>query len=220
MEILPFNFTTLIFISSIIFFILNSFSNKSKFLQKYKNLPPSPPRLPVIGHLHHLVGALPHQVLAALAQKYGPFMHLQLGELSAVVISSREATKSVLKDQDPACAGRPASISSKIMWYNYQDIAFSPYDEYWKQMRKICILEMSFGYIRQEEAAHLIDFVHLSCGLPINLAERLFVFSSSVVCKAAFGKVVRDYESLTYMIRRARAMAGGFELTDLFPSSK
>ncbi|KAL0323917.1 UNVERIFIED_CONTAM: cytochrome [Sesamum calycinum] len=190
-------------------------------------LPPGPPKLPVIGHLHHLAGELSHRACRRIAQKYGPVIHLQLGEVSAVVISSREATKEVLKDQDPACANRPESIGAEIMWYNYVDLTFSPYNEYWRQMRKICILELlsaknvrSFGYIRQEELSLLLESLRSSSGEAINLTQKVFAFTSSVICRAALGKVIRDRDKLIEMLKKAVAMAGGFELADLFPSSK
>ncbi|KAK4388934.1 Premnaspirodiene oxygenase [Sesamum angolense] len=81
---------------------------RSKSPRKHEKLPPGPPKLPVIGHLHHLAGELSHRACRRIAQKYGPVIHLQLGEVSAVVISSREATKEVLKDQD-----LPAQIDLK-----------------------------------------------------------------------------------------------------------
>ncbi|KAL0300011.1 UNVERIFIED_CONTAM: cytochrome [Sesamum angustifolium] len=172
-------------------------------------------------------GRLPHHALRRVAQKYGPVLHLQLGEVSAVVISSREATKEVVKVQDPACADRPESIGSKIMWYDYTDIAFSPYNEYWRQMRKICILELlsaknvkSFGSIRQDEVSRLVKSLRSSSGEAINLTEKVFAFTSSITCRAAFGKVMRDRDSLIAMLKKAVTMAGGFELADLFPSFK
>ena len=102
----PFNLTTFfLFLSTMIFFLIKT---KPKSLKSQPNLlPPSPPKLPVIGQLHHLLARdLPHKVMQRLAQKYGPVMHLQLGEVPVLVISSREATKEVLKAQDPACADR------------------------------------------------------------------------------------------------------------------
>ncbi|KAL2230242.1 UNVERIFIED_CONTAM: cytochrome [Sesamum indicum] len=199
MEIqLPFSFTTLLVLSSFIFFLMKLWK-KSESPRKYEKLPPSPPKLPVIGHLHHLVGGLPHHALRRVAQKYGPVLHLQLGEVSAVVISSWEATKEVVKVQDPACADRPESIGSKIMWYDYTDTAFSPYDEYWRQMRKICIIELlsaknvkSFGSIRQDEVSRLVKSLCSSSGEAVNLTEKVFAFTSSITCRAAFGKVTRD----------------------------
>lgn len=131
MEITPSNFiTTLILFLSFIFLLIKFSRRKSR--SSNEKLPPSPPRLPIIGHLHHLMGGLPHHTIAKVSQKYGPVLHLQLGELSLVVISSTEAAKSVLKDQDPACAGRPKSIGFKIVWYNNADFAFAPYSKYWR----------------------------------------------------------------------------------------
>ncbi|KAK4435791.1 cytochrome [Sesamum alatum] len=223
---LPFSFTTLLLFSSFIFLLIRAWK-KPNSPTKYDKLPPSPPKLPVIGHLHHLVGGLPHHALRRVAQKYGPVLYLKLGQVSAVVVSSREATKEVVKIQDPACADRPESIGSKIMWYDYTDIAFSPYNEYWRQMRKICILELlsaknvkSFGSIRQDEVSRLVKSLQSSSGEAINLTEKVFAFTSSITCRAAFGKVMRDRDMLIAMLKKAVTMAGGFELADLFPSSK
>lgn len=223
---MSFAFTAL-FLSTSLVFLLNKARKKPESPKKYQNLPPSPPRLPVIGHLHHLVGGLPHHALRRVARKYGPILHLQLGEVSAVVISSPQAAKEVLKVQDPACAGRPESIGSKIMWYDYSDIAFSPYNEYWRQMRKICILELlsaknvkSFGSIRQDEASRLVKSLRSSSGESVNLTEKIFTFMSSITCRAAFGKVVRERDTLIHMLKTAVTMSAGFELADLFPSSR
>ncbi|KAL8521900.1 hypothetical protein ACS0TY_012161 [Phlomoides rotata] len=228
MEIqLPFTFTTLLLFSPFIFFLIKTWIKSTSPQLKPINLPPSPPKLPLIGHLHHLVGELPHHALARVAKKYGPVLHLQLGEVPAVVISSAEAAKEVLKVQDPSCADRPDSIGSKIMWYDHADIAFSPYNEYWKQMRKICILELlsaknvkSFGHIRQDEVSRLVESLKLRSGEVVDLRKKVFGVTSSITCRSAFGKVVKQSDALIEMLSTAVTMAGGFELADLFPSSK
>ncbi|KAL2456385.1 Cytochrome [Abeliophyllum distichum] len=158
----PFNFVTFLLFISFISLLVKAGWKKSK----HQRLPPSPWKLPLIGHLHHLLGALPsHRSLTNLAKKYGPIMHLQLSEVSAIVVSSRRIAKDVLKGHDVACANRPESIGMKIMWYDYTDIAFSPYNEYWRQMRKICIMELlsnknvrAFGSVRVDEASCLFFF--------------------------------------------------------------
>ncbi|EYU31466.1 hypothetical protein MIMGU_mgv11b022267mg [Erythranthe guttata] len=52
------------------------------------------------------------------------------------------------------------------MWYDYTDLAFSPYNEYRRQMRRICVVELlsaknvkSFGSIRQDEVSILIKSI-------------------------------------------------------------
>ncbi|KAK4706474.1 hypothetical protein R3W88_033952 [Solanum pinnatisectum] len=132
---------------------------------KTKRLPPGPWKLPLIGSMFHLLGGLPHQVLRDLAKKYGPIMHLQLGEVSLVVVTSPDIAKQVLKTHDIAFASRPKLLVGEILFYKGTDIVFSPYGDYWRQMRKICLLELlsaknvkSFSSIRQDEVLHMIEF--------------------------------------------------------------
>ncbi|KAM3297950.1 hypothetical protein ACQJBY_039750 [Aegilops geniculata] len=71
------------------------------------NPPPGPWQLPVIGSMHHLVGALPHRAMRDLALRHGPLMLLRMGELPVVVASSAAAAREVLKTHDAAFATRP-----------------------------------------------------------------------------------------------------------------
>ncbi|KAI4371232.1 hypothetical protein MLD38_019494 [Melastoma candidum] len=89
-------------ISSLIIFRKLWSSSKAKHALKSDvnaaELPPGPKRLPLIGNLHQMAGALPHHSLANLAKKHGPIMHLQLGEMTTVVISSPEVAREILKE--------------------------------------------------------------------------------------------------------------------------
>ncbi|KAL2489923.1 Cytochrome [Forsythia ovata] len=71
------SFTLLLFL-----FLLIKEYTRSKYRNATQKLPPGPWKLPFIGNLHQLVGSLPHRSLQKLAQKYGPIMTLQVGELS------------------------------------------------------------------------------------------------------------------------------------------
>ncbi|KAL2537644.1 Cytochrome [Forsythia ovata] len=226
-QLLSFNFIAfLLFISFIINLLVKGWK-KSNSLDKQKILPPSPWKLPFIGHLHHMMGPLPHRSLRNLAKKYGPIMHLKLGEVYTIVISSRQIAKDVLTTHDLAIADRPESIGMKILWYDYTDIAFSPYNDYWRQMRKVCIVELlssknvrSFNHIRLDETSRLIKSIESSSGELINLTTKIFSFTSSITSRAAFGELLRDQETLVAFMKKGVALAAGFDLADFFPSMK
>ncbi|KAL8124832.1 hypothetical protein AgCh_012477 [Apium graveolens] len=75
------------------------FKSRLSFHNRGKKLPPGPFQLPIIGNLTKL-GKLPHQSLANLAKLYGPIMHLQLGRVTTIVISSSTLAQQVLQKQD------------------------------------------------------------------------------------------------------------------------
>ncbi|PHU05387.1 Cytochrome 71D6 [Capsicum chinense] len=54
-----------------------------------------------------------------------------------VVVSSVNMAREVLKTHDLAFASRPKLLSLDIICYKCTNIAFSPYGEYWRQMRKV-----------------------------------------------------------------------------------
>ncbi|KAK4485846.1 hypothetical protein RD792_008493 [Penstemon davidsonii] len=223
----PFNFITFLLSLSIFFFFFLIIKGWKK-VRAPQRLPPSPPKLPIIGHLHHIITSVPHHYsLRELANKYGPLMHLKFGQVSTIIVSSRDIAKEVFKTHDLACADRPKTVATQIMWYNHTDILFCPYGDYWRQMRKICILELlsnknvrSFEYIRKDEALVLTESILSSSGAPFNLTEKIFLFMSSITCRTALGKVSMDRDGTIKLIKKALGLAGQFDLADLFPSVK
>ncbi|KAM3397938.1 premnaspirodiene oxygenase [Capsicum galapagoense] len=221
-----FNLVSLFLFVSFLFFLKKLKISNS---QINKRLPPGPWKLPCIGSMLHMVGGLPHRVLRDLAKKYGPIMHLQLGEVSAVVITSPEMAKQVLKNHDLAFASRPKLLASEIVMYNCSDIAFCPYGNYWRQMRKICVLELltnknvrSFSSIRQDETLRLVDdfFCSSSSGKPINVTKRIYLFTSFIICRSAFGTIIKEQEEFIQVVKKVTSLLEGFYVADIFPSLK
>jgi hypothetical protein len=105
--------------------------------QREGRLPPSPPALPIIGHLH-LIGSLPHVALRSLSRKHGPdVMLLRLGAVPTLVVSSPRAAEAVLRTHDHVFASRPRFVVSDILLYGSCDVAFAAYGENWRQARKL-----------------------------------------------------------------------------------
>jgi cytochrome P450 len=194
---------------------------------KVQKLPPGPWKLPIIGNLHNLIGSLPHHAFRELALKHGPLMHLKLGDASTLIVSSPKMASELMKTHDLSFVQRPLLLAPKIITYGGSDIAFSPYGEFWRQMRKVCVLELlsakrvqSFSSLREEEVHNVIDSIHKSSGSLIDFSERIFTSTTTVFCRAAFGSKYEDQEEFLSLTKKTVKYAGGFELADLWPSYK
>ncbi|MBA0792293.1 hypothetical protein Gohar_016802, partial [Gossypium harknessii] len=66
----------------------------------------------------------------------------KLGELSHIVLSSPEAAREVMKTHDINFASRPFLLDAEIIMYHFSDIAFASYGGYWRQLRKVCTVEL------------------------------------------------------------------------------
>ncbi|KAL6627001.1 hypothetical protein ACP70R_030727 [Stipagrostis hirtigluma subsp. patula] len=157
-----------------------------------RRLPPSPPGLPLLGHLH-LLGSLPHRALRAVAAAHGPVVLLRLGRVPTVVVSSAAAAEEVMRTRDLAFASRPRSAVAERLFYG-RDVAFAPYGEYWRQARRVCVLHLlsarrvlSFRRVREQEAAALVARVRAGAGAAVDLSELLIAYANTVVSRAAFG---------------------------------
>ncbi|WCJ33074.1 cytochrome P450 family 71 subfamily B polypeptide 35 [Euphorbia peplus] len=214
----------IIFVSVLFIFLALTILYKTN---STNNLPPGPWRLPLTGSLHHLMTSLPHRRLKDLAEKYGPIMHLQLGELTSIVISSPETAKEVMKTHDITFAQRPFLLPMTLPTYNFSDIAFSPYGDYWRQMRKICTVELlnakrveSFRPIREEQVSNLITSINRVAGSPVNFSMMVRSLVYSIVSRTAFGKIWEREDVFIAALEVIVEAASGFSLADLYPSIK
>ncbi|CAM8980025.1 unnamed protein product [Rhodiola kirilowii] len=193
------------------------------------NKPPSPPRLPIIGNLHQL-DALIHRSLAKLAEKYGPVMLLHFGCEPTIIISSAAAAEDALKAHDAEFSGRPPMFCQAKFTYNYSAVSFAPYGEYWRQMRKTTTLELfsskrvhSFGSVRATELTEMLESLAFSAtkGEAVNLGEKLFTLTASIMFKTAFGTSFKgsmmDDKGFEQLIHEAEGLLGTFAAADYFP---
>ncbi|KAM6563357.1 hypothetical protein CsatB_023355 [Cannabis sativa] len=179
---------------SILFLIGKRFSRKKSF-----NLPPSPPRLPIIGNLH-LIGKHAVRSLTDLSQKYGPLMLLHMGSVRTVVVSSPDMVKEITKNHDVVFSDRFNTTASDHLFYGGKDIVFASYGNYWRQAKKFCVQEMlsskrvlSFQSIREEEVSSLVskirqDVCRNGDDGPVNISEMLIRTSNNIMSRCILGR--------------------------------
>ncbi|GLT56976.1 hypothetical protein SLA2020_299870 [Shorea laevis] len=213
----------------LMFFLASEGSRRLEAWKATGKLPPGPLQLPLIGNLYQLAaaGSLPHHSLRNLANKYGPLMHLLLGEVPTIVASSPEITAEILKTHDTIFAYRPTFIVPMIISYECKDIACAPYGSYWRQLRKVCTVELlsanrvqSFRSIRDEEVSDFIKTIYFNEGQQVNLSEKINSLTYSITSRATFGKKTKDQSAFIKVITDINSLVSGFCLADLYPSIK
>jgi cytochrome P450 len=191
---------------------------------------PSPRRrLPVIGHLH-LVGSLPHVSLRDLAAQHGRdgLMLLRLGAVPTLVVSSPAAAQAVLRTHDHVFASRPHSPVTDILFYGSTDVAFSPYGDHWRQVKKIATTHLltvkkvrSYRHARQHEVGLVVAKVRDGIGAAVDLSDLLNAFANDIVCHAVSGKSFRKQghnKLFRELVEANSLLIGGFNLEDYFPA--
>ncbi|PPR99101.1 hypothetical protein GOBAR_AA21553 [Gossypium barbadense] len=150
----------------------------------------------------------------------------KLGELSHIVLSSPEAAREVKKTHDINFANRPFLLDAEIIMYHFSDIAFASYGGYWRQLRKVCTLELlstkcvQFIPIRGKQVSSLIRSIYSNTGLEINSGELFCSLSYSITLRTGFSGRCKQHEAFISILRKLVEAAAGFSIADLFPSIK
>jgi cytochrome P450 len=162
-----------------------------------------------------------------LSRRHGPLMHLMLGEVPTVIVSSAEAAALVMKTNDLAFSGRPHSATLDIFGCGGRGIVFAPYGDPWRQMRKVCVMELlspkqvrRMDGIRPEQVGILLRSIAGAGSAFVNVSDKVMALSNDVVSRAVFGGKFPQQEEYLRNLDEAFVLLGGFCLVDLFPSSR
>ncbi|XP_031407329.1 xanthotoxin 5-hydroxylase CYP82C4-like isoform X2 [Punica granatum] len=180
------------------------------------NLPPEiPDAWPIIGHLHLLRKPVPlARILASMSDHCGPIFLIRLGVHQAVVISTNEYVRECFTTHDRTLASRPRSRVGLHLGYNFAALAFAQYGPYWRQMRKLMMLELlSHSRLKALKNLQVSEINTLIKGLYDTMIARKRYFGS----RAGGLSVERDAAHAKRVIKEFVRMSGFPAISDLIP---
>ncbi|XP_040995363.1 cytochrome P450 705A22-like [Juglans microcarpa x Juglans regia] len=188
--------------------LLRSFFGKST---KKIHLPPSPPALPLIGHLHLLAGSSMYKSLHKLSLLHGPLFCLRLGPYrTMVVVSSASVATEVFKANDLAISNRPALAVADKAPYAGAGFFYAPYGKYWRFMKKLSMTQLlSTTQIQHSRSIRREELVLFLCRLfdsaqrreLVDLGTEFLRFTNNSTCKMAMSLKVSGDSSEAEQIR-------------------
>ncbi|KAL0311153.1 UNVERIFIED_CONTAM: cytochrome [Sesamum angustifolium] len=133
--------------------------------------------------------------------------------------------KLVLKTHDLTFCSRPPVLGQQKLAYDGIDMAFSPYNQHYKEMRKVCVLHLFspkqvhyFRPVREDEICRMIAKVS---GL-VNLSDVAMSLASNLICRVAFGRRYDEdeFEKIRFdrLVIEAQALMVSFYFSDHFPA--
>ncbi|CAL9068231.1 flavonoid 3',5'-hydroxylase 1-like [Musa acuminata AAA Group] len=203
----------------------------SRLLSCFSPLPPGPRGFPVVGALP-LLGSAPHVTLAGMAKRYGPVMHLKMGQFGMVVASTPDAARVFLKTLDPYFSNRPVDAASVRLAYGGQDLVFAEYGPKWKLLRRLCKLEMlgnkaleSWAAVRRDEVGRMLRSMHASGrkGEPVMLGGMLIYTIANMIGRVILSRRVfetkgSEANEFKDMVVELMTLAAQVNISDFLPA--
>ncbi|CAN4094846.1 unnamed protein product [Withania somnifera] len=130
-------------------------------------------------------------------------MSMRFGLVPVIVASSPHAAEQFLKKHDITFAGRPYNVAAQYIAYDQRDLVFGKYGSHWRNMRKLCTLELlsnikinSFQSMRKQELGTFVNFLKQAASnqVEVDLSAKLASLTANMSCLMVFGKKYMDEE--------------------------
>lgn len=148
-----------------------------------------------------------------LARRHGPLILIRLGRLPVIVASSADAAREVMKTRDLDFATRSMSRALRLAFpEGTEGIIFAPYGDAWRQVRRICTIELlsarrvqSFRPVREEEAGRLLRAVASAASKAevVNLSEMIAAYAADSAVRAIIGDRLKDRDAFLALLERS-----------------
>ncbi|PHH63777.1 hypothetical protein CDD82_1831 [Ophiocordyceps australis] len=107
------------------------------YLSKSKPLPPGPPGLPLIGHLHKIKTRYPWVPIHEWHKTYGPILTVRAGQQIIISLGDYKTTKDLLIKRTSTYGSRPPNLPLKDSLIQDVGVFATPHGHSWMYRRKI-----------------------------------------------------------------------------------
>lgn len=207
------------------------------FSKNRKNFPPSPPKLPFIGHLYLFKNPL-HRALARVADRYGSVLLLHFGSRPVLIVSSPSVAQECFTTNDVTFANRAHFPSSKYISNNNANLGSADYGPYWRNLRRIATIDvlsnhrlLSSTNVRAAEVRLLAQQLFQKSKtqaegfVKVELRTRLFELALNVMMMMIAGKrycfeeeeVPEETRQFKEVVEETFMLAGATDLRNFLP---
>ncbi|KAL1536681.1 cytochrome P450 71AU50-like [Salvia divinorum] len=157
-------------------------------------------------------------------------MYTRFGSIPTIIVSSPSAAELFLKTYDLTFADRPHHEAAYHLGYEQRNIVFARYGPYWRNMRKLCALELLSGIkIAQFEATRKAEIGNMIGSLKeaaaaretVDMGVRVAAVSADMISLMVFGGKFAEWEldgeRFKEVMTEAVAEGAAFNLGDYFP---
>ncbi|VVA95262.1 unnamed protein product [Arabis nemorensis] len=187
------------------------------------NIPPGPPPRFLIGNLNQLKPLWTHS-FSEWSKTYGPIISVWLGTQLAVVVSTSDLARQVLRDKDYQLSNRHRTAR---MTQNGSDLIWSDYGPHYVKLRKLCTLELfstksieCFTFMREMEVRSMVMSIFKDLVIddqkPVMLRNYLGSVALNIVSKLVIGKKLEPKEGKEFksIVEKETRLPGAMKLLD------
>ncbi|AEE76337.1 Cytochrome P450 705A22 [Arabidopsis thaliana] len=186
------------------------FFKKPKDSRVNFDLPPSPPSLPIIGHVHLLLSTLTHKSLQKLSSRYGPLLYLRIFNVPIILVSSASVAYEIFRTQDVNISSRGVTAVDESLVFGSSSFVTAPYGDYWKFMKKLTVMKL-LGPQAQEQSRDIrADDIKRFCRNlldkarkkeSVEIGKEAMNLMNNILCKMSMGRSFSEENGETEKLR-------------------